>query len=304
MESPSLRLLTFNAGLLNINLFGFQLFQPAPYVKERLLALPEQLRKSDADIIALQEIYSLEQKKWLADQLRQEYYNYYVEDEPFLKLPNSLMLLSRYPIINARHHLFQRATFTEELADSKGLLRIIVKTPDFGKIAVVNIHATSGGAGTFNDELKALRQQQFHKAMRFASNDYTPQHIIMGDFNASPYTETDSYTIFLEGGYQMALPEGQEAELVTWAPDNPLNQHFVFRGETPRQLDHVLLSEELQHKLHLQEIKLCFTQACVSVGAAEQVPLSDHYGLLATYSLTKAQKPKRLPPFQQRQLKE
>ena len=50
----TLSLLTLNCGLLKIGLFGRPILQPAPFIDERLAALPAALRGVDADIIALQ----------------------------------------------------------------------------------------------------------------------------------------------------------------------------------------------------------------------------------------------------------
>lgn len=48
------RLVTLNLGLLNF--LGGRI-QPVPYVEERLAAVPRELRRLNADIVVLQEIY-------------------------------------------------------------------------------------------------------------------------------------------------------------------------------------------------------------------------------------------------------
>ena len=56
-KTKKLTVVTFNAGLLDVEIFGQSILQPAPFVNERLLVLPKALAKTNADVIALQEVY-------------------------------------------------------------------------------------------------------------------------------------------------------------------------------------------------------------------------------------------------------
>ena len=64
-----LRILSLNAGLLK--LFGRSV--PVPFVEERGAALPAELRKTECDIVLLQEVYEHSTRQWLAESLQDIY---------------------------------------------------------------------------------------------------------------------------------------------------------------------------------------------------------------------------------------
>ena len=65
--------MTFNAGLLVSSIFGITLFEPTPYVQERLTGIISNLRSTDADIIALQEVYNEKHKDKIISDLSDLY---------------------------------------------------------------------------------------------------------------------------------------------------------------------------------------------------------------------------------------
>jgi sphingomyelin phosphodiesterase 2 len=65
--APALTLLTLNLGLLATRPLGLWQICLAPHVNERLVATPAHLRGIEADVIALQEVYSERHRRFLKD---------------------------------------------------------------------------------------------------------------------------------------------------------------------------------------------------------------------------------------------
>ena len=68
-----LTVLTFNAGLLDINLIGLSLFKPAAFIEERVRAIIETLKGYPADIVALQEVYLRKHHQFFMTELEQSF---------------------------------------------------------------------------------------------------------------------------------------------------------------------------------------------------------------------------------------
>ena len=98
-----LRILSLNAGLLK--LFGRSV--PVPFVQERVLALPSQIRKTECDIAVLQEVYDHPTRRWLAESLKDIYpFAVYPRKKRNFGLENGLMTFSRFGF--GRSRTFQR----------------------------------------------------------------------------------------------------------------------------------------------------------------------------------------------------
>ena len=79
-----LRVVTLNVGLLRA--LGGRI-EPAPFVTQRLKALPNALRKLNANILALQEIYCDEHRAVLRDQLQDVFpHSAYAKEKPLIGL--------------------------------------------------------------------------------------------------------------------------------------------------------------------------------------------------------------------------
>lgn len=164
----TLKLLTFNVGLLQMHAFGvIPIFSNPSYVSERKPHIPEKLRSVDADIISIQECYENKDAQFLIRSLA-DLYPYHARHNstgfrPW-KFHNGLLFLSKYPITNSYIEKLHKAASLEMWMANKSNLVMTVSIPSVGQITLVNSHTTAGGAthpehpGVDSDREDELRQ--------------------------------------------------------------------------------------------------------------------------------------------------
>jgi len=284
MPDENLKILTYNAGLFRIRVFGRTLVAPAPHIEERFAALAPALLSSGADIIALQEVYDLEHRVSLIASLERAYpYRAAWPERRWGRMCSGLMLFSKYPIAAAQPHSFRDLPFDERLAVEKGMLSAEIDVGRFGRIGVTNCHHTSGGAlwdpeGRLADR---LRSRQYRQLFAMLSSTAPTRHLAIGDFNAGPEASGENYRELIASGYADAWAErhGSRSE-PTWDPANPLNAKGPHRATSAQRLDHVLLSPGLAQAARVAGAKIVFEQPCVELSGHPPVTVSDHYGLM------------------------
>ncbi|CAA9987327.1 conserved Plasmodium protein, unknown function [Plasmodium knowlesi strain H] len=69
----NLSFMSFNTGLLEYKIFGLCIYQNPPFISKRLLHIPYALKETNADIIALQEVYDEKHVEYLKKQLMAKY---------------------------------------------------------------------------------------------------------------------------------------------------------------------------------------------------------------------------------------
>ena len=180
-----LRILTFNTGLTEIRLFGAALYEDVPHVVARAAHLAPALRAVDADIVLLQELVPQRVKVRLAAELRDLYPHSagIAEDSRFYG--TGLLTLSRHPMTDASCIPFAQQTLEEGLFGPRGMLACTVDTPDLGRVRVINLHATAGGAYRRKRRLGApdRRRAQIAQAIEAAGAPSTAR-------SCSPATST------------------------------------------------------------------------------------------------------------------
>lgn len=303
----TLKIVTLNAGLLCIRFgWGLWIFEPAPWVEERLRALPGVLSSLDADVIILQETYRPAHKAWIAGQLREIYpYSAYSPRHPLLRLvPDSFLVLSKYPVRDAAFVRFRAARWDEFLLDSKGYMRFDLPGTPCGDLRVASVHTTAGLAthpeNPKVDRVRALQLEQVARDLAQAPSPW--RTLIAGDINCGPgvaeggvpvpdlplaggivvpsqeRVSMNNYRLLQEWGYRdvhatLGLPD--EA---TWTPTgNPLNQgtHAAW-GCCAQRIDGVWVRPE-----ELKPLRggVFLREPCVEVPGGQQVPISDHFGV-------------------------
>lgn len=279
-------ILTFNAGLLDINLFGLSFFKPAAYIEKRTEAIAKQLKDSNADIIALQEVYLRKHHRYFIEELEEVYpYHAYPEMQRF-NWGSGLMTFSKFPMIEWNFTPFvELGTVDEKIFTKRGMLNASVKICGSVSINIVNIHLTSGGVFHQMDDKKIeqKRSKQIEEVLRVANETKTEGVIILGDFNLGPRVSTKNYEEVLHYGfkdvYDVYCRAHQLPGEVTWDITNPLivNQF----GVGSNRLDHIMIKKEHWNVL---DADVVFKEPIVSIGN-KKVTLSDHYGLEATLKL-------------------
>jgi hypothetical protein len=133
-----LRALMYNCGLLRLKLFGFGpiLFANPPFADERFAHLAKALLDSNADVIALQEIYEKGHVKALLLAVK-ETYPYHArqnnnKNSVHFQFHNGLLFLSKYPITRHETIKHRKSDPVESWLACKSFQCVEVETPGLG----------------------------------------------------------------------------------------------------------------------------------------------------------------------------
>lgn len=284
--AASLSLLTLNCGLLRIGALGRTLLQPAPFISERLAALPAALRSAGADIVALQEIYKVAHKKEVAIALAKTLpHAAFPRGRPLWKLDSGLLVLSRFPITAGSFHAFKAAPRDEKMFVHRGVFDTVHDVPGFGAIRVLSFHTTAGG--TRHDpesaEADAIRARQIDAILDRAESAPDTPTFLIGDLNAGPPVSMGNYRQVLARGYAdlfaEKVGEAEAAAAVTWDSQQPLNRMGPHAHQRPQRIDHVFLKRRWLERWRVAEAKLVLSEPTVPLPGGQRVTVADHYGV-------------------------
>jgi endonuclease/exonuclease/phosphatase family metal-dependent hydrolase len=285
--AATLSLLTLNCGLLRIGALGRTLLQPAPFIAERLAALPAALRTVDADIVALQEIYKVAHKKAVARALADRWpHAAFPRGRPLYKLDSGLLVLSRFPITAGSFHAFKAAPRDEKAFVHRGVFDTAHEVPGLGTLRLLSFHTTAGG--TRHDpesaEADAIRARQIDAILDRADGTPDMPVILIGDLNAGPPVSMENYRQVLARGYADLFVEGAgeaaAASAVTWDSQQPLNRRGPHAHQRPQRIDHIFLKRPWLERWRVAEARLVLTEPTVPLPGGERVTVADHYGVL------------------------
>jgi len=275
-----LSILTLNAAIQDVRLFGRSVYCPVPHTRERLAALPDELSAVDADIVCLQELFHPHLQRLLHRHLRNvyPYASGFARPGPSLRLHSEFLVMSRYPLSADRLHRFRAAPREERLFTCKGYHELSVAVPGLGAIDVLNVHATAGGlhAHPQSPTMERIRARQVHQVL--VHSQRSRMAILAGDLNAGPHSSTDIYAQVLDAGFTDAFA-GAGGEGISWDPANPLVAGGRERHLPAQRIDHVFLSHSLAGKLRPVSAAIVLAGRSVETGT-QRVPVSDHYGVL------------------------
>lgn len=283
-------IITFNAGLLDINLFGLSFFKPVAYIEKRTEAIAGQLKRSNADIIALQEVYLRKHHQYFIQELERVYPFHAYSEMPRFNWGSGLMTFSKYPITDWNFTPFkERGTIDEKIFAKRGILNSIVKISRNISVNVVNIHLTSGGVFYQMDSIKVeqKRSQQIREILNILKNTEETNAITLGDFNSGPMVSSKNYTEVRNYGFTDVYYKFCQSIQIrcknTWDTNNPLNTNQS--GIKSNRIDHIMMNKDDWKILNSRVI---FKDILVSVSnkKPKMATLSDHYGLEATLELS------------------
>lgn len=302
-----MKIITFNAGLLSISLLGgLKKVEPARWVDERLARMPEVLLDARPDVLVLQEVYSQKHKHWLTQTLSKWLPHWTFGDAaPWYRLlPDSVMILSRFPIANSEFIRFEAGRWDERLLDRKGFCVARMNDTPVGPLLIANVHTT---AGVFthpeHPKIDLVRKAQIDQAISYLEQSAADAKVVLaGDLNCGPgfsfSCEPDVDALVLKdvqvpaiervsiGNYRQIIDRGLAdtyitlglPERPTWSPtSNPLNrggEHATW-GCPAQRIDHVFVMED---QLFPTAGGVFLEDPIVSICGMEPVPLSDHYG--------------------------
>jgi len=274
-----LKVITFNAAILDVCFFGHSFHRPVGHIELRLRRLARALEESDADIVFLQEMFHRYRQESMCRMLPKCY--------PFvrgfasagwkLRLGNELLVLSRFPISDGKLIRFKDAPAEELRHTSKGFYHVQSELPKVGNVNFINFHMSAGGKHKHPQSrvMEAIRQKQIEQLL-----DYTRglnKIMLAGDLNAGPETSSNNYQRFISAGYH-DLFAAVAAQGISWDPANPLVARGAESHLPAQRIDHVFADKLLFDCLQVIEAKIIFTDHCV-ITSDSAVPLSDHYGL-------------------------
>ncbi len=217
---------------------------------ERCQKLAEAILAIDADIVALQEVESLEALRWFRDTyLAEAGYRYLASEDVGYYRGIECSVMSRFPILETR--IWPELSlddvdrsgpgFSSVPRDHrKGLkfqrspLMVTVKVDDDYELTVFSIHHKSGRDYNFQREAEALRLVELVNAIE--AQDPDRNIVLMGDFNAAPWYK--SFRIYLQHGFVDTL-----AHRVIPPRNESQNEARLYKThESDRVLDYVLLN--------------------------------------------------------------
>lgn len=264
-------------------------------VDRRMRALVDAFPSLHADVVALQEIWDTRDQqficKWAAR--RGLPYSHYYRSGVF---GSGLLILSRHPIVDVAFLRYRTMGRPEKLWESdyfggKGVGWARLATP-LGYIDVYNTHALAQYVPDDQDDYPGHRAAQMYELARFvnAKSARTPV-IAMGDFNVRPdqlgyeiVTHiahlTDVWTLVhptaqVQGDEEEQDDEGEKFGGFTIDPQNPYSAN-----EDPKRIDFTFIRGGAEVALRPLETELALTQI-----PNENLPYSDHYGILTTFEM-------------------
>lgn len=271
-------LLTFNAGLLVVRLFGRVVAEPVPFVKERSRALASAIRKRDSHLVTLQEVFE-PKKSQLASELATDYpYSAGFTRSACLGAGSGLLALSKTPISDIHYHRFPDVDIQERLFVEKGVLTFRLSLCDL-IVDVAVVHTTAGGLiHTESAKANGWRKKNIEQAISILDARGLQDKLLLGDFNAGPEASKENYEQVLQAGFMDSIRiAGQECG-PTWDPLNVLSLQGPHADCPPQRVDHIFLSAGLAQKLLPKGATLTFKEPSVPTDTGS-VTLSDHYGL-------------------------
>lgn len=289
-NSQVITVATFNAGILYGYIMGRKYFEPTPYSDKRLKLIPYYLRAFNVDVIGFQEVYRIQDKRFLIEALKDlyPYAQYYEKENDFgVGLHNGELFLSKLPIIESSFSLFSRNVLSEKALADKGMLSVVVQFNN-KKIAITNVHTTVGGGmyDTESDRANNIRNKQLLQALQRTAQLDADIRIILGDFNAGPNVSAVNHQLMLDHNYLDTYLENydEETDCVTWNPMNKLNYNGYFPSSPPQRIDNIFIDKAAHPFFEVLEADVMLREEVLDAGVM-RVPLSDHYGYFCRISI-------------------
>lgn len=211
----TLKVFTLNSWLLEIPPFAYEISQKTD---ERLSKLPTFLKKLDAEVILLQEVWNFKHFLFIDQQLSNKgYHSCFVKADSITNLGSGLAIFSKYPLLEKSCILKVFSTFTmiEEFFVSKGVLTVKIQHHRLGIINLFNTHLGSVEVNEFgvaNISHGKSRNGQASELISFVKTQTKKEDLVIlaGDFNfhefiifppqekTSLITKTTGYSLIVE----------------------------------------------------------------------------------------------------------
>ncbi len=297
-----LRVLTFNVwGIPN-----------AADRSARIEAIGKQIAIMDLDIVGLQETWDAADRSRIISNAKAGGLNY---SHYFYSgiVGSGLLLLSRYPIVDAAFYRFRLGGKPEKVwhADyygGKGIAFARIQTP-FNFLDFYDVHAIAQFTQDDNkDEYKGQRTAGLYECARFVTERSSGNYpaILSGDLNIQP--DQVAYRVFktlsqFTDCYAALHPEDIGA---TYTPENPYVKQEEPEWEEPQRLDYLFVKSQGSIQLTPISANLTMRPPDPTKGFAFK-SYSDHFGVLVEFTVTEGSRtntPKTLPSQEAEQVKQ
>lgn len=283
----TLTVASLNLGLLRLKVIGITVFQFAPFVDYRLKAAPRVLAELDVDILVLQEMFGVDQRRQLAADLANLYpYSASSDSSPLVGLGDGFLILSRYPIDEHRIFHFRRRFLEESVIGGIGFQVAHVSVPELGTLPVFNVHLTAGGVmhNPQSRRTEHLRASQITQLLK-VTREGEPCHLLAGDFNAGPDISSANYRQVIDAGYIDCFVEDARLPKFTWETTNPLNTNGPHKHCPSQRMDHIFVPTVTTDTLMFKRADIVLNIPNVEVQKGQTCTISDHYAVRVEFEI-------------------
>lgn len=233
---------------------------------DRMKKIAAYLKVVSADVICLQEAWSLRTKKLLLNvlgdihntQTNSSIQKLYQKWLDFSNHQGGLLTLSKFPIISEKFIRFGiSGKFWTEWMGNKGFLETFLKTP-WGVLRVINTH--------LHQPRMSVRFQQIKKMFAYLEQDQETPTILAGDFNQDVLLEDIDFLKVLNNTNFIHPGILKDAPRHTYRLNNLLTQTWLNRLKESGHLDYIFIRFLEKFGLQVREY--------TPIHLAE--PLSDH----------------------------
>jgi endonuclease/exonuclease/phosphatase family metal-dependent hydrolase len=218
---------------------------------DRCRNLAAAIRAADADILALEEVESLECLTWFRDTyLKGMRYEHLASFDAGYYRGVEQSVMSRFPITNAE--VWPNLSLDDVRRNGPGFspvpnqyrrgltmqrspLRVDVKVDEDYELTLFIVHHKSGRDFRFQREAEALRTIELVDQVR--RQDPSRNIIVLGDFNAAPWDK--SFRLYLEAGLIDVMAH---RIIPRWKEADETEPNLYKTHESDRVLDYILLS--------------------------------------------------------------
>jgi endonuclease/exonuclease/phosphatase family metal-dependent hydrolase len=201
-----------------------------------------------------------------------------------LGLHHGLLILSKTAIANEEFIPFEHQLTHEHLIATRGFMQCTVHIPGIGWVALVNLHATTGGLRRQTSRrVEAIRAEQITEVFEKLTATYDLPSVVAGSFYASEQASRRNY-VLMQLNHLDAVSVTPAERQSTWRPRPSLLERFSIFGQAPPQrCDHVLCSKGAWKVVSAE---MLFRDPLVSVPGHGMVPASDHCAVFTTLRCT------------------
>ncbi len=259
--------------VMSYNIWNLPLLTPGDSYK-RMQKIVVFLKELSADIICLQEVWSLRTRKLFTETLENVYttksndvvLKIYRKWLDFSNQHGGLLTLSKFPIISEKFIRFGVAgRFWTEWMGDKGFLETILKTP-WGLLRVINTH--------LHQPLPSIRYQQLKKIFSYLDEDQKTPTIVAGDFNQDALLKDPSFIEILNNTNFSHPDILSDITYDTYRLDNHLTQTWLNKLKQSGHLDYIFIKSQEKLGLRINNYSPLYLPE----------PLSDHDPIVLTLS--------------------